>query len=39
MAQLLRFWVDVPGEKVRPEGGVHVDGYHAEGLINRWTAR
>jgi hypothetical protein len=27
--------VDVPGKKVRPEGGVHVGDYLAEGLINR----
>jgi hypothetical protein len=26
--------VDVPEKKVRPEGGVHVGGYLAEGLIN-----
>jgi len=24
-----------PGKKVRPEGGVHVGGYLADGLINR----
>jgi len=35
MAQLLRYGWMYPGKKVRPEGGVHVGGYLAEGLINR----